>query len=307
MRLFPPLLLALFLATSFVGCPESRQEVSTTRGSATVECDESIYPVMKVLGEDFENQYPESKIHIRSLECREAIANFINDSVRVIVSARPFNKEERDVIATLKIEVKEFKVALDAIAVIVRKENPVTKLRTTELDSIFTGTMTRWPGKNGGIIDVVIGGVNSSTNEVFRNTILGGKPFALSATPTSASGELVNYVTKTKNAIGIVGISWLKGGINDLSVVAVANPFERPDTTQPPGHYYSPAQANIYRKYYPLSRDVYMYTREWKRDVGYGFIAYVSSVAGQKIFLNNGLVPATMPVRLVELTSYQVK
>jgi hypothetical protein len=50
-----------------------------------------------------------------------------------------------------------------------------------------------------------------------------------------------------------------------------------------------------------------MYSRDVNPDVSVGFISFVSSAPGQKIVLNNGLVPVTMPVRLVQLTSEQVK
>ena len=78
------------------------------------------------------------------------------------------------------------------------------------------------------------------------------------------------------------------------------------DTTLVPGQFFSPAQAHVLRKYYPLSREVYMYTREVRRDVSYGFIAYVKDRKGQQNFLNHGLVPAAQPVRIVGLTSDKV-
>jgi phosphate transport system substrate-binding protein len=83
--------------------------------------------------------------------------------------------------------------------------------------------------------------------------------------------------------------------------------LSRLDSTGTYGKPYSPAQAYIYQRNYPLFRMVYMYNREIQRDVSLGLIAYMAGVQGQKIFLNSGLVPVTMPVRLVELTSKQVQ
>jgi phosphate transport system substrate-binding protein len=50
-----------------------------------------------------------------------------------------------------------------------------------------------------------------------------------------------------------------------------------------------------------------VYTRDVERNISVGFISFAASVEGQKVFLNSGLVPVTMPVRLVQLTSEQVK
>jgi len=301
----------VLLGTLFViaatGC-EQRQDVSTTRGSVIIECDESLMPVMQLQAEDFERSYTEAAVRLCSVQAREAIADFVDDSVRVIVTARPFNKEERDVIATAKIEYKEFNVALDAVAVIMHKDNPTKELRISELDSIFSGFSTRWSWKTrNNLIDVAICGLNSSTNEVFRSAILDGKTFTLTATRFDSSQMLVEYVLTNPNAIGIVGLSWLRDYDGQLRVAGLGDPNGRPDSTQPMGRYYPPLQAHVYRKYYPITTPVYIYTREILMDVGLGFIAYVSSIQGQKIFQVHGLVPATMPVRLVVTTSQPVK
>jgi phosphate transport system substrate-binding protein len=157
------------------------------------------------------------------------------------------------------------------------------------------------------VIDLVIGGVNSSTNEIVRDVVLKGKAFALSATPMAESNRLLEYVEKTRGTLGIVGNNWLKGMESRVTVVALSIPGYVPDSTQSPGQSYSPAQAYVYKKYYPIITPVYMYTREVSPDIGLGFISFVTSAQGQKIILNSGLVPVTMPVRLVQLTSEQVK
>jgi phosphate transport system substrate-binding protein len=149
--------------------------------------------------------------------------------------------------------------------------------------------------------------VNSSTNEVFRTAVLAGRKFALSATPMKYSSDLVDYVSKTPSAVGIVGLSWLKGFEDRLDVMSLGGPSWRPDSTRPAGQYYSPAQAYVFQGYYPVNTPVYIYSREVSRDLGLGFISYLTSAAGQKVVVKGGLVPVTMPVRLVQLTSDQVK
>jgi phosphate transport system substrate-binding protein len=288
------------------GC-QNKPGTSTTKGTATVECDEALWPVMKLQIEDFHNTYKDAQIVLRPVEAREAIANFVNDSVRVIVTARPFNREEKDVIARAKVEQQGFSTALDAIAVIGHKENPLKELRLGELDSIFSGSLTQWPGRSkAGTIDIALCGINSSTNEVFKTIILKGRPFSPTATPFRSSEKVVEFVRSTPNAIGIVGLSWLRGKDKDLTVFALGDPRAQPDSTQPVGKYYSPVQYYVFQRYYPITTEVYMYTREVQRDVGLGFISYVNSAPGQKLFLNNGLVPLRMPIRIVELTSKQV-
>ena len=83
-------------------------------------------------------------------------------------------------------------------------------------------------------------------------------------------------------------------------------PTWKPDTLARPGQYYTPAQAYVFMEYYRYVAPVYIYSREIDRNVSLGFISFVCSAPGQKIIQEGGLVPARMPVRIVQLTSNQV-
>ncbi len=52
---------------------------------------------------------------------------------------------------------------------------------------------------------------------------------------------------------------------------------------------------------YPLIRDVVMIGREARSGLASGFMAFVASDKGQRIVLKSGLVPATMPIRIIEV------
>lgn len=289
------------------GCEPDRK-YSTTEGQAAIACDESVEPVLRQVAEDFHRSYEQATIVLRSVQAREAVSDFAIDSARRIITARAFNGEERTALSRVKMELTEYKIALDAIAVIGHPGNPLKEMRIEMLDSIFSGTMQRWPGRRGEPIIVAAGDVNSSTNEVFRDTVMHGKPIRSDARLFGSSSDLIEFVRTTPNAVGIVGLAWLRGRDLEVRVFSLGRPGgEPPDSTQLPGQYYSPVQANVYRGYYPITRPVYLYSREVLRDVGYGFTAYASSATGQKIFLENGLVPVTMPVRLVEITSKEVQ
>ncbi len=286
------------------GCSDYKP-ASATSGEIRVEADESVFRVIKIIADSFQQTYTQSKIHLRSVEAREAIVNFINDSATTIVSARELNEEELDALKKYSIEYRGYKCAFDAVAVIGHKGNPQKELRLSELDSIFSGTTTRW-GKKGRAVAVAVCGVNSSVNEVFKNRILKAKSFTPNAMKFSTSDSVVRFVENNPNAIGIVGIHGIRGREEHLTIFSLGQPGERPDSTQEEGKMYSPHQAYIYKKYYPLWRNVYIYSREIGL-VASGFIAYVTGIYGQQKFLQEGLVPATQPVRLVETTRKQIQ
>jgi ABC-type phosphate transport system substrate-binding protein len=62
-------------------------------------------------------------------------------------------------------------------------------------------------------------------------------------------------------------------------------------------------QANVYLGKYPFHFPVVMYVRGAKSRLALGFSGFVASTQGQQLILTRGLVPATTPVRLVQLTS----
>jgi phosphate transport system substrate-binding protein len=64
-----------------------------------------------------------------------------------------------------------------------------------------------------------------------------------------------------------------------------------------------PYQAYIALKQYPLWRTVQITLREPRVGLGTGFASFVASDKGQRIVLKSGLVPATAPVRIIELTN----
>ena len=291
----------------FEGCPGKEPgSASLTKGSFRLGVDEAVLPVMQHEIREFTSQYTGAQVTVQDAEAREIIAQFAADSIRTIVCARELNREEREALAAAKVSIQEYLVARSAVAVIAHRSVPLGRLRVGQLDTIFSGGITRWPGRSGMMIELAVCGLNSSVNEVFRKNVLRSGGFDPAAKSFSSGADLLRYVGATPGAVGIVALNWLGSSGEGVTVIPVASSAMRPDSTYAPGEYYSPHPAYIFQGYYPVSAPVYVYTRNIEQDLSMGFIAYLTSVAGQKVFQNDGLVPATMPVRLVHLTSQQV-
>jgi phosphate transport system substrate-binding protein len=304
MKLILPLVCMILIVEGCRG--KEPGSVSITKGSFRLGCDEAVLPVIQHEVREFTGLYTGANVTVLDAGAREIIAEFAADSIRTIVCGRELNREERDALAAAKVSIQEYLVARSAVAVIAHRTVPVAHLRAGELDTIFSGTVTHWPGKHGVIIELAVGGLNSSVNEVFRKSILKTGGFDPAARSFASEKELISYVSRTPGAIGILGLNWLGGNDADVTVISVATSAMRPDSTYAPGEYYSPHPAYVYLGYYPVIAPVYVYTRNIEQDVSMGFIAFLTSGAGQKVIQNDGLVPATMPVRLVHLTSQQV-
>ena len=293
------------LAFAFsAGCQDERKE-TPTKGHITVVTSESVAPVIELEKKQFEELYPEAHIELVVSSAREAITRMFNDTIKVIVSSRPLNAEERDIAKRTNLTLGEFKIALDGIAVIVDTTNPVSKLRTTQLDSIFNGTVTHWNSlgvKNNASIELCVPDRNTGTFEVFATTILHGKALATPSKIVTTSSEMVEFVSTHPNSIGLLGMNWLNNNKEKIRALSIADP-NAPDSLGSKGEYFTPHPAYVYQHTYPLTHDVYIYSRTDSYSVGNGFLTFIASAPGQKIILNSGLVPATMPVRLVQLTN----
>jgi phosphate transport system substrate-binding protein len=291
------------LIFAFIGCPVERKE-TTTKGHVIVAVAESVSPVITQEKIQFEDLYPEAKVDLLTMTDREAVTRLFNDTMKVIVLSRPLNPEEQQVAKKYKIEFQELKIAIDGIAILVNDKNPVTQLRTTQLDSIFSGTVTNWKtvGGKSNPIELCLPDPNSGIFEVAGMKVLNGKKFTTPSSAVTASKAMLEFVAGHPDAIGMVGLNWVSEKKENVRVLELSDP-KAPDSLKIKGQYFGPHQAYVYNGFYPLTTNVYIYSRSDMYSVGAGFTSFIASGSGQKIILNNGLVPATMPVRLVQLTN----
>ncbi len=87
--------------------------------------------------------------------------------------------------------------------------------------------------------------------------------------------------------------SWLK----EIKVVSLSIP----DTSSVKPEKYQPLQAYIALKQYPLIRDIMIINREGRNGLGTGFASFVAGDKGQRLFRLMGLLPATMPIRIIQV------
>jgi len=307
--IFHPIVFAILAASILGGCDTERKEMPT-KGHVTVAVAESIAPMIAMEKDTFEDLYPQAHVETIVMSAREAIAKLFNDSITVIVSSRALNSEEREVAKKANLTIGEFRIAWDGVAVIVNRANTVKGLRTTQLDSVLTGKITQWD-KLGSVlatpIDICLPNRNTGTYEFAIATIhKGTDSLRAPAAVARSSAEMVKYVSSHASSIGLVGLNWLKGNEENIVALELADP-NAPDSAGTKGKYFSPHQAYIYQKYYPLTRDIFIYSRADNYGVAAGFTTFIASAPGQKIVMSSGLVPATMPVRLIETTSKPIQ
>jgi phosphate transport system substrate-binding protein len=304
------LMLLLLIAIGMNGCSQKKKppEETPERGNLQIAVSESHATLMKAEADSFMRLYPEAHITILPMQTREAIVCLLNDSVPAIVVDRRFNAEEEKVAAETKVPHDTVMIAKDAMAVVVNPSNNLKTVSMEEIASVLDGRRTDWnrlagSGLSGPILTVLTG-VNSGAYELVRSDFFGLKKEFVPNLPVRSQAEVIQTVSKRLTALGFVSLACLK----DTSEFRVekekvrALDFMVPDSTGKPRRI-KLHQANVYLGKYPLHFPVVMVVRPSRSRLALGFSGFVADVAGQQIVLNRGLVPATTPIRLVQLTS----
>lgn len=267
------------------GCNESIKGPTDTLKSGTIHIsvDESFKLVMEEQIRVFEKSYPNAHIIAQYKTEADCFKDFYNDTLnRMVIVTRGLNDEE-DVyfLDTLKFYPHWDNIANDAITVIVNSKSSDTLFTLERLRNQLSGKTNREQ-------KIVFDGLNAtSTVRFVMDSILKGEKFDTSVVQAvKNSQQVIDYVAKTENAIGFVGISWV-GNPEDSAQVKMLKNIKIAyvscvvcDSTP----YVKPMQASILTRRYPLVRGLYYILKENYPGLGTGFVNFLNQERGQLIF-----------------------
>lgn len=304
---FNKISLTILCLTTFVlaysGCKKGNNPTDTsTTGNITISVDQTYKPLIDSEISTFESIYKYAKINVNYKSEVEAFNDLMNDTIRLIIVSRQLNPEEIEQFKKWEIVPKVTKIAYDAVALIGSKDLKDTVFTISEIKSLLSGENISPSLKK---TKVVFDNSNSSTLR-FLSEKTGVKKFSSNCFALNTNDEVLNYISKESNCIGVIGVNWISDledstNINFLKTVKVLE-IASDENSEP----LKPYQAYIAQKTYSLSREVYIISKEAYTGIGTGFTAFVASERGQRIVLKFGLVPATMPIRLVEIINEEI-
>ena len=112
-------------------------EGTKPEGKITVGGSSSVTPVMEKLKEAYTSVNPNATIEVQQSDSTTGMTSTIDGTYDIGMASRELKDEEA---AQLTPQV----IALDGIAVIVNKENPITELTSEDVLNIYTGVTTDW-------------------------------------------------------------------------------------------------------------------------------------------------------------------
>ncbi len=160
----------------------------------------TIAPLMADIAKAFEAKNPGTRVDVQTGGSSRGVTDARDGTADIGMVSRDPNKDE--------VDLKNFSIAKDGVAVIVHKSNPVTTLTKQQIIDIYTGKTTNWKdvGGNDFKITVVNKAEGRSTLELFSH-YLGLKNTAIKAQIIIGDNEQgVKTVAGNKNAIGYVSI-----------------------------------------------------------------------------------------------------
>ncbi len=280
--------------------------VSGVSGNLSSAGSDTLANLMTLWTEAFKREYPSVNIQVQAAgsstappALTEGTANFGP------MSRRMKDKEIQAFESRYGYKPTAIRVALDALAVYVNKDNPIESLTIPQVDAVFSATrrcglredIRYWGqlGLSGGWAErpIQLYGRNSvsGTYGYFKKVALCSGDFRNTVNEQPGSASVVQAVTSSLNAIGYSGIGYKTSGVRAVPLAASAE-------TQPVAATTEAALSGDY----PLARYLYIYVNRrpgtplppLERE----FLKLVLSRDGQQIVVKDGYIP--LPARIVQ-------
>ncbi len=268
-------------------------------GSVSILVEESIFPVVEDVNRVFESEYDKATVNLIKKSEVEILNAVFNGTSQIAVLPRTLDEGE---LARFqgKVTPKITHFASDAVVFVTNKNHNDSLIDYQE------ALKTLQDKKTDKKLMLVFDNANSSVVRQFK-TEAGITEFPKENVyflPTTQ--EVIEYVEKNNNAVGVIGLDWLlqptpelKKHIEQVKVLSVKNPKD--------GKYYKPSQNNIAEGTYPIIRKLYVLDFQGKSGLGTGFASYIAGYKGQRIILKSGLVPFKVPPREIIVSDQELK
>lgn len=283
----------------------SYEKVSGVSGTLNSVGSDTMNNLMTLWAESFAKLYPNVKVQVEGKGSSTAPPALINRTAQLGPMSRPMKDSERDQFeAKSGYKPTEIKTAVDALAVYVHKDNPISALSLPQVDAIFSktrrlghpqsidtwgqlGLKGAWENRR-----MSLYGRNSAsgTYGFFKEHVLGGGDYKDEVKEQPGSASVVQGVAEDVAGIGYSGIGYRTSGVKLLALAPK-------EGTAP----VEPTPANVYKGTYPLARFLLIYiNKEPGKPLDplvREFLRFILSKEGQEVVVKDGYLP--MPAKVV--------
>ncbi len=301
------LLTALFLVNACQSGNSNKEIDSPTAGKINIAVDETYQPILDSELMVFAQHYPNAHISVKYMPYAQLIEAFMEDSIRMIITSQSLSPaQSKRIEGKIRYIPKEAQLGYDAVACIAHPSSGKMSLTKSELAKIIRGEISEWSqlsfkSPHQGKIGLVFDNANSSTARYMIDSLIDGGTMSANCFALNNNVEVIDYISKNSNAIGIIGVNWISNNQDDQvqyfrKEIATVGIIDNDSIGS-----VHPYQAYIASAEYPLRRTMKGIIKEAGPGLGHGFANFIGGEQGQRIILKSGLVPATMPTRQIRI------
>lgn len=278
------------------------QKASGVSGNLSSVGSDTLANLMTLWAEEFKREYPNVNIQIQAAGSSTAPPALTEGTANFGPMSRKMkDKEEAAFEAKYGYKATPIRVAIDALAVYVHKDNPIEGLTIPQVDAIFSATrkcglsedITNWSQLGSDLGSIQIYGRNSvsGTYGYFKEKGLCKGDYKNTVNEQPGSASVVQGVTKSLNGIGYSGIGYKTSGVKAVAL-----------TKKEGAPFIAATKENAANGSYPLSRFLYVYINKAPNKplapIDREFIKMILSKVGQQVVVKDGYVP--LPLSVVE-------
>jgi phosphate transport system substrate-binding protein len=252
------LMAALVLASA---CTRGSSPRSTASFTIEVGGSTSVSPLMEMFAESYQHVKPQIKVNINGTGSGDGINN-TGTLYQIGMSSRELTPAEQG------RGLREIVVAIDGIAVIVNRNNPVSNLSVDQIRDIYTGAITDWSqvGGTSGRIAVISREEGSGTRGAFEEIVRFQGRLLAGANESTSTGAIKAGIVQNPNAIGYISLGSVDDTIKAISVGG-----------------FTPETSNVISGAYRIARPFIVLAGNNLHAEGAAFIDWMLSADGQAI------------------------
>ena len=277
---------------------QSYARATGVSGNLTVAGSESMKGLSLRWESKLKELYPSLVIHVQGIGSETGPPALLEGKAQIAAMSRRMTREEIEVFAKRHgYEPTEVPVAVDALAVFVHRENPISGMTLQDLDAMFckerprkAESITSWTqlGLNGewSQAPIVLLGRNpvSGTATFFREHVCQNGEFKQTMKTEAGSASVVVGVMKDRYAVGFSGIGYRTSTVKPIPLSAGKG---------------SPAIEPTFESTidgsYPLRRPLYLYVNKPPKSAVSPavteFVKFAVSQEGQQVVVKEGFFP----------------
>ncbi|MEQ1486285.1 phosphate ABC transporter substrate-binding protein PstS family protein [Methyloglobulus sp.] len=293
------------------GIPEYQAATGISGNLSSVGSD-TLANLMSLWAEDFNRAYPNVNIQIQAAGSSTAPPALTEGTSNLGPMSREMKDDEIEAFEGKQgYKPTAIPVAVDALAVMVNKDNPVKGLTMEQVDGIFSSTnkcggaasIETW-GDAGvaawGAKSMQLYGRNSvsGTYGYFKEHALCKGDFKSNVNEQPGSASVVQSVTESVNGIGYSGMGYTTSGVKMV-------PLAKKGSTT----FVEATPENALNGTYPLTRYLFIYVNKKPNQplapLENEFIKMVLSKTGQQSVIKDGYIP--LPAKVIEKALAAIK